>query len=289
MIKNILIIGGTNFIGPIIVKKLLKINNYKLSMVNRTGNNLNIKDINVIKCDRNSSEFIDILISKKFDIIIDMCLYKITQLKKIFNVLKDKKAKYIFISSIASYKKSNIFPVNESSELGEWDLFGDYGKEKMLCEKYLINQNKVSYVIIKPTYILGINNYINREKYYIDKILNNETIYIHENGNALIQFVDVEDVAESVFRCTSDDIINQTFNISNDTISDIHYLINIISNMLKKSNKIKYIETFNNEIPFKNQHVLIDNSKSKKLLNIKYINLEEMIKKYLKEYKHYTK
>jgi dTDP-glucose 4,6-dehydratase len=285
--ENLLILGGTNFIGPYLVDFLLKSNKYNIFMLNRSGNNLNNNKITCFKCDRNDFNTLSNIIENiKLDIVVDMCLFNLKQAENIYTILTKKSIKkYIFLSSIASYEHTHKYPLIESNKLGEWTLFGTYGINKMECENFIKSKNNFPYVILKPTYILGKNNYIYREQYYFDKIKNNEPLLIDSDGNAILQFVFVEDVAQILFlSILNDDIINESINICNDDLITIHYLIKLIEDKTSKKTIIKNVyDENNNEIPFKNNNIIISNSKSKDIFNFKYKSIEFIIDSFTNE------
>lgn len=285
--ENLLILGGTNFIGPYLVDFLLKSNKYNIFMLNRSGNNLNNNKITCFKCDRNDfNTLFNIIENIKLDIVVDMCLFNLKQAENIYTILTKKSIKkYIFLSSIASYEHTHKYPLIESNKLGEWPLFGTYGINKMECENFIKSKNNFPYVILKPTYILGKNNYIYREQYYFDKIKNNEPLLIDSDGNAILQFVFVEDVAQIIFlSILNDDIINESINICNDDLITIHYLIKLIEDKTSKKTIIKNVyDENNNEIPFKNNNIIISNSKSKDIFNFKYKSIEFIINSFTNE------
>ena len=114
---KILIIGGNRFVGKLVAKQLSKLDNISVTLINRSGTGPN--NCVLIKCDRNTKEFKRQLKIIAPDIVIDMCLYNLTQYHSLEPLLKQLNLKkYIFISSIASKFKS----------------FGDYGEQKGLLE-----------------------------------------------------------------------------------------------------------------------------------------------------------
>ena len=94
------------------------------------------------------------------DVVVDMCLYNIDQANAVVELFKNKILKYIFISSVAVYKKTKKFPIKENSELGYWDMFGSYGIDKLNVEKYFDSIEDFPYINLRPTYIIGKNNHL---------------------------------------------------------------------------------------------------------------------------------
>lgn len=228
--KKTLIIGGSRFVGPELIKKLLK-DNHKVTIFNR-GNSYgwNIpKGVIHIQGDRSKKEDIQKLKETKYDFIYDMCCFDKEDAKLLLQELKPK-GHIIFFSSAAVYKKSTIYPFDEESELGEWDTFGDYGPRKAALEKLYItyckkNGNKLT--ILRPTYLLGENNYFDRENYYFSRILKNKPILMPGTGESLLQFGFLEDISEAFFRIPKKQIVQiEKVNIGgNDLISIKNFVL----------------------------------------------------------------
>lgn len=202
--RRILILGGNRFLGPAITERLVH-NNDKVTIFNR-GNNYNLtinKSARWIKGDRLNIEEINKLRNEKFDIVYDMCAYTPRDIKNSMIVLNKNTQHFVFLSTAAVYEETNIFPIHETAPLGRWDSFGEYGTNKSAVESIYTKwakKNKKRLTIFRPVYILGKNNYFNRENYYFSRILKKFPILMPSNGNAMIQFTFLEDVAEAFFK-----------------------------------------------------------------------------------------
>lgn len=256
---NILVFGGNRFTGKLLVEKLFS-EGHKITVINRRG----IAPVfcKIIKCDRNDTKKLESLIKGlKFDCVIDMCLFNIEQAKASFKIFNKRIKKYIFISSIAVYDKTGSFPKDEESRLGSWPMFGSYGENKLLVEKYFHKTKDFPFLILRPTYIIGKNNHLYRESYYFDKLINDEVIDLEGNGQAILSFVFVEDVAEIIFKATLEKIkLRESYNICNDEFITIKDFIELIAKILNK--KVRY-KKVNKLVSFKNENCFFKNKKIK--------------------------
>ena len=201
MNRKILIIGGTRFVGPNLIKFLLN-NKDKITVFSRGNNYNNLIDKRVKRIfgDRDVENDLKKLDGKFYDVVYDMCCYNLEQIKKLIPHIKT--TSLVFFSTSAVYKKPTLFPLKENDITGEWGSFGDYGVNKRNVEKYLLKKEvemgfKIS--IIRPVYILGDNDYFDRENYYFSRLLKNEPILMPGCGQALTQFCFLEDVATALF------------------------------------------------------------------------------------------
>jgi nucleoside-diphosphate-sugar epimerase len=278
---KILIIGGTRFIGPLLVKKLYE-RGHNLTLFNREEKKGNYEDeIRVIKGDRNNG----FDIADHFDVVIDTCAYEKAHVQAVLNDLNFDF--YLHIGTAASYKKTEIFPLKEADPIGEWKLWGNYNKGKVECEEVLKGCGK-KFAVIRPTYILGPKNSIEREIFIYKKIKNKQPILLPGNGQALVKFVFVEDVVATILR-----IINEKaegcYNCSGDDIITLKGLVEMMGEIVGippiiKNDPNAKGNNFNlEEFPFANENFFCDNQKIKNL-GIKFTPLVEGLKKDYDEY-----
>lgn len=268
---NILILGGNRFTGKLITEKLYT-GGHSVTLINRKGSAP--VPCEVIKCDRNDYEQMSLAIGdRSFDCIIDMCLFNKKQAEISIKLFNNKIKKYIFISSVAVYKKSEFFPITENAPLGAWPLFGDYGNEKMEIENYFESLKDFPFICLRPTYIIGKNNHLNRENYYFDTLLNNQKINIEDDGQAIVSFVFVEDAAEIIYQLTlSNAKLRQAYNVCNDEFVTIKGFIETIASIVKRKPNYNQV---NEIVSFKNEHCFFSNEKIKKELNFKFKSLKK--------------
>ncbi len=281
--QNILIIGGSYFVGPLVIQKLIAAE-YKVTVFNRGRIKTEYPaGVNFIRDDRNN----DFPIKEKFEVVIDMCAYTGKQTRQAIKELKFDF--FIHMGTAAAYKKSEIFPLTENSPLGDWLLWSNYNKGKVECEKVL-EKSGIKYASLRPVYILGPNNYLPRESFIYSKIKKDEPIVIPGNGRALTQFVSSNDVAQSIVML-AEKKVEGAFNCAGDeTIT----LIDFVKTMGKvagrepilRFNPLRGGENFDEaEFPFANENFIVSN---KKLKNIGMVFTP--LKSFLREdYENYYK
>lgn len=131
--KKILVMGGNQFVGKEVAKKLLE-KNYKVYVLNR-GIRKNLDNVIFLKADRkNISEMKNILKNIEVDVIIDISAYTEEQVEILQRVMKNKFKQYILISSASVYTDITESPAKEDDPTGENPAWGDYAKNKYLAE-----------------------------------------------------------------------------------------------------------------------------------------------------------
>lgn len=250
--------------GPHIIKELLK-NDHDITVFNRgrtsLAENLNIKHI---KGDRNMG----IDIKESFDIVIDTCAYTGDQTARAINELSFNY--YLHISTASVYRKPEIFPLKEdASPIGVWPAWGDYNKGKVECER-ILEKSGLNYAIVRPVYILGAKSHLPRESYIYVKLKGGEELILPGNGEAIIQFVFVQDVARMVSLLVENKITG-IYNCAGDDLITLNGLVNEMSKFIGINAKIKYdfladdINYNIAEFPFANINFFCSNDKIKEL------------------------
>ena len=267
--KKILVMGGNQFVGKEVAKKLLE-KNYKVYVLNR-GIRKNLDNAIFLKADRkNISEMKNILKNIEIDVIIDISAYTEEQVEILQRVMKNKFKQYILISSASIYTDITESPAKEDDPTGENPAWGDYAKNKYLAEIRTIENSRLynfKYTIFRPFYIYGIGNNLDRENYFFSRIKYNLPIYIPSKNNT-IQFGYVEDLASVIENSMENsDFYNQTFNISGNEYVTMSEFSEICGKVMSKKAIIKYINTEEKKIkardwfPFREVNLFGDISK----------------------------
>lgn len=214
-----LVFGGTQFVGKAVAKRLIDEGN-EVYVLNR-GNREAPKGSKALIADRNNiNELSEVLNNKKFDYVYDISAYTPEQTRIAIQLLEGKIKHYIHISSATVYLDSNDYPLNETSKTGDNPIWGDYGKNKYLCEQELIKkftQSKFPFTIVRPFYIYGPENNHDRETYVFKRLLNNAPIIIPGKGENLIQFGHIEDLVEVLIQITGETkSFGQIYNVTDN-------------------------------------------------------------------------
>ncbi|MFZ3171102.1 MAG: NAD-dependent epimerase/dehydratase family protein [Carboxydocellales bacterium] len=301
MKKNILIIGGSYFIGRVFVMALSKKSDYSIHLMNRGRNPLRLPGVEEHVCDRKDISGIRKVIPPlEFHAVIDLCADFPREIKTIIENLPGKIGQYIYISTCTVYKPSLDLPKFEDSPKPSAPLpgpMGEYGFNKWLLEletKNVCERHNIPYTILRPAFVYGPFNYAPRESFFFDLILSNQTIPVPENSLALFQFVYVKDIASILFACLGNEkVYNNTYNLSAEELIAYDKLIEVfeqVSGEQLNTERVS-IETINRnniKLPFPlEQHELYSGSLLAGTLNFKYTPFSTGMKETFEFYKKY--
>ncbi len=258
---DILIIGGSRFIGPRLIDALIA-NGHAITVFNRGTHKVDYpKEVTHIKGDRDSGFSVE----GHFDAVIDTCAYGGEQTERALGELDFDF--FVNVGTAASYAKSEVFPLTENSPLGQWPVWGAYNEGKVACERVL-EKSGVEYATLRPVYILGANNYVERERFIYGKLKRHERIVLPGNGNAVVQFVFVQDVVRSL-ALLAEKKIKGAYNCAGDGAITLNGLVHEMAKTVGVTPLVQYNPNtdgaqFNeNEFPFANENFFCSNQKLK--------------------------
>ena len=297
--KNVLIIGGTGFIGRNVIENFIY-------------HNLNVSVYGITKIESLKNSFVgdiftDVDYEKRFK-NIDAVIYLVTTvspkksmenpedaytkdiplLLKTLECCKNNGIKRLIFASSGGTVYGDIGEKNATENDDNYPL-NNYGICKVTCEKILEMYNRlygmenISLRIANP-----YGNFQNSGSgvgvitTFAELISNNEKITIFGDGMVTRDFIYVGDVAEAFYLALNykfDCDIRPIFNIGSGIGLSINDIINIVETTLNKKAKIEYLPSRTFDV----QYNVLDIEKAKKYL--KYnpgINETEKIKEYIK-------
>lgn len=203
---KILVLGGTGYIGPHMVREMLR-RGHEVTLFNRGKRNADIfPDVETLVGDRDSQ--LDALRNRQWDAVVDNSGYVPRMVRESAELLRSAVPHYLFISSISAYANFNI-ELDENSPLGtmpdetvEEVTNETYGPMKVLCEKAVTDiYGEADTTILRPTYICGPGDHTDRFSYWaVRSARGGEMLWPGSPADAL-QIIDVRDLALFVVDC----------------------------------------------------------------------------------------
>lgn len=224
---NILVIGGTKFLGRFVVQEALS-RGHQVTLLNR-GNHHEVfaeASVEMLMSDRNGD--LEILQGRTWDAVVDTCAFLPEQVTKLAKLLQGKIKHYTLISSISVYQdwvpegidESYNTPTLTAEKLHE--VLNDstltlpgpyYGPFKRMCEieaeRYLPGQ----VLSIRAGLLVGPYDYTDRLTYWVRRVHQGGPVLAPENPHQKVQFIDARDVARFILHAME----NQVMGIYNVT------------------------------------------------------------------------
>jgi 2'-hydroxyisoflavone reductase len=198
---NILILGGTRFLGRHLVDSALS-RGYQLTLFNRGKSNPGLyPQIETMLGDRETD--LDKLAGRRFDTVIDTCGYLPRIVRLSAQALKNSVDSYVFISSISAYADFSQVGITENSPLATMpdetveEITGEtYGPLKVLCEKAVEAELPGRALLIRPGLIVGPHDPTDRFTYWPFRVAGGGEVLAPEKPDVPVQIIDGRDLAE---------------------------------------------------------------------------------------------
>jgi len=193
---NVLVMGGTRFMGIALVRRLLD-RGHSVTVFNRGTRAVSWPGpVAEMRGDRNDPAAVAVLRRLTLDGVIDMSAYTPLQTQTLLAVLGSV-PRFIHCSTGGVYAPQPVLPWPEETPYGPWELWGQYAADKIACEQVLraARPAHLATTAIRIPYVLGPLNYEDREEFVLNRLLDGEEILVPGDGQAVQQFVSSEQVA----------------------------------------------------------------------------------------------
>ncbi len=239
--KNLLIIGGTNFIGRNLLNELSKEVEYKITLFNRGITNPDaFPEITRIIGDRNTDDVAK-LSQQKWDLVIDLSCYFPNSLEQVIQQIGEVK-RYIFVSTCSVYDSENLTILkNENATLltcsqeQKTDTTpSSYGQRKVACEEILKASN-LNYLIFRPALVYGEYDHTDRLYYWINQVQKSEKLLLPNGGKSVFSVTYVKDLVRILIESLTIEMPKeQIFNITTTPEISILKIVNTTCKLLQK-------------------------------------------------------
>ena len=207
---NILVLGGTGFIGPHQVEYATS-RGHKLTLFNRGKTNPGLFP-NAEKLEGDRDGKLDALKGRKWDVVLDNSGYVPRHVRDSAQLLKDNVGRYLFISTLSVFADFSQKGLDENSptakltEPGSEDNRKYYGPLKALCEQEVIQAFGDRATIVRPGLIVGPGDTTDRFTYWPVRIDRGGDVLAPGDPTEPVLIIDVRDLCEWCVRLLEDDV-----------------------------------------------------------------------------------
>ncbi|MEM7261660.1 MAG: NAD-dependent epimerase/dehydratase family protein [Planctomycetota bacterium] len=196
---NILIIGGTKFVGRALTDVALE-RGHEVTLFHRgqTGEEL-FPNVQRIHGDRNHD--LDRL-KGQWDVVVDTCAYRPREVEAVSERLRNHAKAFAFVSTISVYDDMSVPGIDEGAPLASYDgpetdeVNGTtYGPFKVQCEEVVHDRWGGDALIVRPGLIVGPHDPTDRFTYWPWRVAQGGKMVAPGEPGRGIQYVDAHDLA----------------------------------------------------------------------------------------------
>lgn len=219
--QNVLVLGGTQFVGRHIVEALLAAG-HRVSVLTRgrTADELP-EEVERLRGDRNEGAAgLAAFGSRTWDACVDVSGYTPRQVRASAERLRDAVGRYVFVSTVSVYAEQGRHPIREDDPLlppaGEdvTEVTGEtYGPLKVTCERIVEEVFGERATVLRPQILAGPHDHTGRYTYWIDRVAESGPFLAPGDGSDFMQVIDARDFARFVVRVLEGNT-SGTFNLA---------------------------------------------------------------------------
>jgi 2'-hydroxyisoflavone reductase len=211
---KVLFMGGTGFIGPHMVRALVKAG-HEVTLFNRGKTNSHLfPELAKIKGDRLTDDIKQVS-GQHWDLIVDTSCYIPRAVDMLMGAVDTGQVKqYVFISTISVYASFSEAGITEDSPLARMDEDPDsedtskwYGALKVRCEEQAEKALPGRVTRVRCGLIIGPGDKTDRFTYWPVHAATSDELLAPGNGNDPLQTIDVRDLADWVVHCIDNKLV----------------------------------------------------------------------------------
>jgi nucleoside-diphosphate-sugar epimerase len=246
---NILIIGGTNHIGPYLVQRLVDRGD-SVTTVNRGHRNEGLPaGVECLAADIYQEGALAQAVGERtFDAAIHMIAGSANSTRVVLEPLRGKIGRYLHCGSTGVFAPLSRVPGDETCTQNPPPEFGGFdgkvqadNEARRLCAEY-----GLPLVILRPTNVGGPGNvpldvWGDRQPAFFQRIIDGQVISIPNDGRALLQIVHADDMARSFVLALERPEVAGDFNISCSYAITLNRYAEILGEALGRAPVVEHV------------------------------------------------
>jgi nucleoside-diphosphate-sugar epimerase len=248
---KVLVIGGTMFIGRLLIAELLKAG-HEITVMHRKPKHDFGKRVQNLMADRNDATSVrEALRFSSFQVVFDnvydwergtTAAQVEATAQAVMAASGDRLLSYIFMSSIAAY--GDGLNHHDGDPLAPDDHSEAYVRNKAMSERLLFRMHQnvgLPVVTLRPPFVYGPGNPFYREAFFWDRLRDGRPVILPGDGHRLMQFVYIKDLVRACLRAMDEPAaVGEAFNVANDRpITQAEFLQAVSAAAGKKPNIVR--------------------------------------------------
>ncbi|MDH6138937.1 2'-hydroxyisoflavone reductase [Kitasatospora sp. GP30] len=199
---NLLVLGGTRFLGRAIVEAALG-GGHQVTLFNRGRTDPGLfPEVRTVIGDR--TEDLAALTDGRWDAVVDVAGYDPRVVAKSVGALQGRVGRYVFVSSLSVLADQST-PQNEDGEVlrlrEDLPPHEEYGARKAACERVVLDAFGQQATIVRPGMIVGPHDPTDRFVYWPRRFARGGRVLLPGDPSDAAQFIDVRDLADWILGC----------------------------------------------------------------------------------------
>jgi len=201
--RNVLVLGGTQFVGRHIVEALL-VAGHRVSVFTRGRTPDELPDtVERLHGDRSEGQAgLKALQGRTWDACVDVSGYLPGAVRASAELLQDVVRHYVFISTVSVYAEPGRHPIREDDPLlppaarDLTEVTGEtYGPLKVTCERVVVEVFGERATLLRPQIVAGPHDPTGRYTYWVDRVAAGGDFLAPGDGSDFVQLIDARDLA----------------------------------------------------------------------------------------------
>lgn len=183
-----------------------------------------------------------------FDVVFDNTAYEVSDLEPLVELFRGRVRQFVFTSSVAVYRRSDIQPVTEAFAVYEEarNPMQAYGVGKVRCERYLLgayDSDRFPATSVRVTHTVGPHSPLaSREPSFFARLEEGRPILIPAEGFPFVHLIHVDDVASLMASLVGNAaVVGQVYNVAGAEVSSIAGCIRLMARAVGVEAKIKSV------------------------------------------------
>jgi nucleoside-diphosphate-sugar epimerase len=227
---NVLVIGGTRFVGRLLVARLLARGD-RVTVLHRGVTAHPFGDrVETLHADRRTDAFDAAIAGRTFDGVVDFAGYERADVARVLACMGERVGHYVFVSTGQVYLVRAEVPIpareddydgalkpkpsgDDDEELGNWE----YGVGKRSCEDAIVAATHVRSTRVRIPVVHGERDPERRLARYLDRLLEGEPVIVPDGGDRPLRHVYCTDVAQAITSMLGDRrVVGHALNFAQD-------------------------------------------------------------------------
>ncbi len=243
--KKLLVLGGTRFIGRVLVEHLIEAGYHDVTLFSRGLSNPGLfPNLRHIHGDRYSDDVFQVA-TEDWDVILDISCYFPHHFRQLLPRLKGRVGRYCFMSTGSVYERTVMWDhlATEDTPLCAWteadlaspDPYVNYEHKKAACEACLLDSDWLDVIMFRPTIVVGKYDAVDCFYYWLHRIQHRDRILLPGNGREHMNLTFVDDLARAVIRAIEVPTRHRVYNATTTPIMTLHAMFTTMAEVLDKA------------------------------------------------------